>query len=397
MTVEQVTVAGLIALLAGTAGWCLRGRARRPLESLKPREDEQTNFVRLGDVVPEAIGRFPTPPSPAALTSSAATVTAAAPATTEIRDLGMVQGPSGRLVPRLPYLPSITSSGLAGLTADRGRLGAFDVYAVSQLGIQHALKASPREDAYAMAGLPGQGGCIVAVADGLGSTRNAHVASLIAVRAGIEAVRRRMTPGIGPWSTEKWHSVASECINEVTRQLDAAQVDGAAEFYGLAPGHAPPVRKAETEPACTLSLAVLNTVGGNTEVVWASVGDSRIATIGPTSEFHWLSWTSFDRFKGVPESGSTVNNSVESLPREPKKLQTGLRSLPPGSMVVLASDGWTSAVELAPEYFVGALQQVASDLPAAHVLGELVDFDIRQLYDDRTLVAVWPSANVALT
>ena len=65
-------------------------------------------------------------------------------------------------------LAALTTSGVSGLTVDRGSSGRFDVYAATQVGLQHAKGGYPREDAYAIGGAAEQHWVFLAVADGLG-------------------------------------------------------------------------------------------------------------------------------------------------------------------------------------------------------------------------------------
>lgn len=287
-------------------------------------------------------------------------------------------------------LPLVTSSGTAGLSIDSGRVGRFNMYAATQLGVAHALKSAAREDAYALGGAAGWEGCIVAVADGLGAARNSHMASLTAARVAVSWLSGKLVPGL-TWRPEQWTQLAADCTSAVSQHLVPDLLDSLAEGDGFRPGRDVPRRKADTDPASTLLFAVLTLGQANTiDVSWASVGDSRLAAVDPAGEFTWISAVSFDDFQGQPAT-ALVSNSVDSLPKEPERLQTGTIRLDAGTAVLLASDGLTTALDLAPDYFAGAIRQMIPDQVRAHTFGALLDFDIRQLYDDRTLVAIWPS------
>ncbi|MET3805285.1 serine/threonine protein phosphatase PrpC [Nakamurella sp. UYEF19] len=286
-------------------------------------------------------------------------------------------------------MPLGTSSGTAGLSVDTGRIGPFDVYAATQLGFAHAVKCNPREDSYALGGVEGWTGCIVAVADGLGAARNSHAASLKAVRTAVDFLRDRIVPGQVRLA-EQWTGLAPALVEEVCLQLSPHAVDSYAAVLGYRPLRDVPSRKVETDPACTLLVAAIELDNsGMVELAWASVGDCRLATVEPEGQLNWISAVSFDVFRGL-RAGSLVSNAVDSLPKEPHRLQAGLVKLSAGATVLFASDGLTSAIDLAPDYFAEAIREMIDLRVPAHTFGALLDFQIRQLYDDRTLVAVSP-------
>ena len=89
-------------------------------------------------------------------------------------------------------LAALTTSGISGLTVDRGTSGQFDVYAATQVGLQHAKTGRTREDAYAVGGAPDAGWVFLAVADGLGSAHDSHAAAQLAVRTALRQLHDRL-------------------------------------------------------------------------------------------------------------------------------------------------------------------------------------------------------------
>ncbi|MEU1207491.1 protein phosphatase 2C domain-containing protein [Nocardia sp. NPDC005825] len=282
-------------------------------------------------------------------------------------------------------LAAVTTSGVSGLTVDRGRSGSFEVYAATQVGLQHARTGHTREDAYAIGGAPEHDWVFLAVADGLGSAENSHVAAQRACRVAIEALHKRV-PGYRPGDVvAQWSALARDVAAEVARNLGAEELTRLAAEIGYRDPHGIAEGKRTPVPACTLTFAALGPVGpGGYPMLWAAVGDCDALTVDlGTGATSWLT-------RNDTKSGGRVSNVTASLPRNADRLVTGSEVLSGRRMVVLASDGMADAIRLVPQQFSTILPELAGPAPAEHVFAEIVGFQLPGLHDDRTIVAAWP-------
>lgn len=282
-------------------------------------------------------------------------------------------------------LPALTTSGVSGLTVDRGRSGRYDVYAATQVGLSHAKDGHTREDAYAIGGDPDRGWVYLAVADGLGSAANSHAAAQRATRACLTLLHRYASSldRIGYPST--WEPLAAEITAKVAAQLDAGSVDELAAELDYRSPHGAGDNKRTSIPACTLAFAALGPVSADGyPLAWATVGDCDLLLVDLNSgATKWLTQHATKR--------GMISNVTPSLPRDADRVIAGLTFVPSNLMVVLASDGMADAIRLVPEQFATLLPQIAGPRPAEHVFGQLVGFDLPGLHDDRTIVAAWPT------
>jgi hypothetical protein len=289
---------------------------------------------------------------------------------------------------RKVQLAASTSSGITGLTADRGRIGRFEVYAASQVGLQHAKNGDPREDAYAVGGDPHRGRVFLAVADGLGSTNNAHAAARCASKTAVDVLRSRFDTDGMP-SPQDWSSFADDVVTAVSRRLDPEAVGNAALDIGYLSPESRNGTKASKPPACTLTFAVAGPFSGESyPVYWAGVGDCELLFADLDSGS--LTWKTHNATK----TGKAISNATDSLPRNPDRVFWGAEMVSSNTMVVVASDGVGDAIRQVPEQFSRLLSQAPTAGLAEHTFAELVAFDLPGLHDDRTLVAAWPTREV---
>jgi hypothetical protein len=312
--------------------------------------------------------------------------------------------PPGGLLPQPPPLPSVpqpkprpkparavrlaasTSSGVTGLAVDRGRIGPFDVYAASQVGLQHAKDGDPREDAYAVGGDPDRGRVFLAVADGLGSTKDAHAAARRASKTALDLLRSRFDDDRVP-PPEEWTQIATDVVAQVAQQLDPDAVGDAALDIGYLSPQSRNGSKAARPPACTLTFAVAGPhTGDGYPVYWAGVGDCELLFVD-LDRGGTLTWKTHNATK----TGTSVSNVTDSLPRNPDRIFYGAEMVSPETMVVVTSDGVGDAIRQVPEEFSRLLGAAATAGLTEPTFAELVSFDIPGLHDDRTLVAAWPS------
>jgi serine/threonine protein phosphatase PrpC len=282
-------------------------------------------------------------------------------------------------------LAALTTSGVSGLTVDRGSSGPFDVYAATQVGFQHAKDGHTREDAYAIGGAPDIGRVFLAVADGLGSAENSHAAAQLASQTAVKLLRqyvRDVDPGSGLGSG--WDALARKIAAETADALDVGSVEERARQLSYEPGASHGAKR--SPPACTLIFAGLGPVSDKGyPLLWGCVGDSELILVDLDSgRPDWLT------HNATKQAGGMISNVTRALPRDRQHVTSGYRDLAPNTMTVLASDGMADAIRQEPAQYAQLLPQVTDPATTEWMFGELVGFDLPGLHDDRTIVAAWP-------
>jgi serine/threonine protein phosphatase PrpC len=281
-------------------------------------------------------------------------------------------------------LPALTTSGVSGLTVDRGSSGAFDVYAATQVGLMHAKDGHTREDAYAIGGAPDLGWVFLAVADGLGSAADSHAAAQLATQTAVKLLRRHV-PGVNRGRPDgDWNALAPKIVAEIAAALNARDIEERARQLSYDAG-APDDAK-RSAPACTLVLAALGPLSHEGyPLLWGCVGDTELIVVDLDSGGqHWLT------HNATKQAGGRVSNVTRALPRDYQELVSGYLYVPPNGMTVLASDGMADAIRQEPRQYAALLPRFTGASPKEWMFGELVGFDLPGLHDDRTIVAAWP-------
>lgn len=281
-------------------------------------------------------------------------------------------------------LPTLTTSGVSGLTVDRGRSGAYDVYAATQVGLLHAKDGHTREDAYTLGGTPENGWVFLAVADGLGSAEDSHAAAQLATQTAVKLLRRFVSQ-IDPANPERdWNTIVPKIAAETARALDVPSVEERARQLSYEPGAASQAKR--SAPACTLAFAALGPVYHNGyPLLWGCVGDTELITVDlDTGQQHWVT------HNATKQAGGMISNVTRALPNDYQSITNGYRHLPPNTMTILASDGMADAIRQEPQQYAVLLPQIAGPSPKEWMFGQLVGFDLPGLHDDRTIVAAWP-------
>jgi hypothetical protein len=306
------------------------------------------------------------------------------PAAGDTTDDGAPRHPRAGEAASRVALAALTTSGVSGLTVDRGSSGSFDVYAATQVGLQHARYGHTREDAYAVGGAPDQGWVFSAVADGLGSAEDSHAAAQFAAQAAVKLMRQRV-PGIDPrYVADEWSALARGIAAEIAASLDSETVAALAHKLGYRSGRAEQIK--HSPPACTLVFAALGPVSSNGyPLLWGSVGDCELISVALDSgATNWLT------YNATKQPGGMVSNVTDALPRDHERLCYGYQFVAPTTMTVLASDGMADAIRQEFDQYSELLPKVAGASLKEWEFGELVGFDLPGLHDDRTIVAAWP-------
>jgi len=297
-------------------------------------------------------------------------------------------GPSAQEVqPAKPVeLAALTTSGISGLTVDRGTSGSFEVYAATQVGFQHARSGNTREDAYAVGGAPESGWVYLAVADGLGSAANSHAAAQRATRLML-ALMRDYVPRIDPRNAEtEWSGLARELTAKVADGMDQDDVTRLAAELGYVAGRNDDTKRSPV-PACTLAFVALGPVSATGyPLLWGAVGDCEVLLVDLKSG--GLRWLTHNTTK---QQGGMLSNATFALPRDYGNVVSDYEYVPPTTMTVLASDGMADAIRKESRQYSSMLPVLTGPRPAEHAFGEIVSFELPGLHDDRTIVAAWPS------
>ncbi len=246
----------------------------------------------------------------------------------------------------------------AGVRADGGRAGPWDLRAASVAGVRHRLAGAAGDDAYAwrLVGAEDSGQVlVVAVADGVGAVAGSAAASRAAVLAGCDALERTLDPA------------APDPVNVAVAGSEAVgeAVAAAGRAVELAGG------------ATTLVVAALGPAG----MGWAArIGDST-ALVLERGAWRWL-WpdqTDPDR----PASTATA-----ALPAADPDVEVAAVHLTPGDRLVLVTDGVGDPLRDGPTTVAPALAAALAGDPGPVELAALVDFSRQGCLDDRTLVVL---------
>jgi hypothetical protein len=269
-----------------------------------------------------------------------------------------------------PWLLPAHLSG-AGIAADEAQVGDLVVRAASVVGPGHRCEepAAPRQDAYQLGRAGGGRYLLVAIADGVSSSRRAELGAAVAARRAVELAARQIdaagpagAPAIHLSPVDIFGAVAADMRNTAARR-----------------------RLADTDVCCVLVLAVIDALPGPTGnrgswVAW--VGDvSMWRRTGGRWEFL------LGDAKG--RAGGVQTSEVHSaLPGGAAAVRAEVVPLRAGEAYALVTDGvgdlW-SAHPMANDYFA---RRWATPPPVASYLND-VCFDARGEQDDRTAVVIW--------
>jgi hypothetical protein len=253
------------------------------------------------------------------------------------------------------------------------------MHAGSVIGPEHRSPKglAPREDAYGAASADDPSVLVAAVADGVGSARDSHVASQMAVEEILSMpILKRVTvadlaalsEGMG-----QWKNTALQVMEAVSTKLNEEAVDRRARLTDRAKHSGG--RPRPSAPATTLVLALAAMLGDVTRVVWCAVGDSEVAVLEPDSPDS-VKWQTNpqDRAQGT-----------RSLPRDSRHVEVGCCCLRPGEALLLMTDGCERVLSLDPEahgLLCRIVDEPADPVPIVEVLHRYPS----GATDDRTLL-----------
>lgn len=228
----------------------------------------------------------------------------------------------------------------------------------------HGHYSLPREDAHAFISIPGAP-LACAVADGLGTTMNAHTLSELAARRAVEILARR---SLSDLPDHEWALIAEQIVAEITSTLPIIEPAGPL-----------PPMKSRTSPQTTLVAALVEPLGSGLRCLWLSVGDSAVGVLpGPPLDMRWLAG---EGYHDEPVS--------HALPSKPTLTASGVERLPADETFILATDGMLGVLEWnGNDQLRSAIASGRAQKSAIPALAELVDLYAQGRGDDRTVIAV---------
>lgn len=232
------------------------------------------------------------------------------------------------------------------MRADGGDAPPWRVRAATVAGVRHRLAGLPGEDAFAW--VAGDGGLLLAVADGVSATEGGGRAAATAVEAAVHA-------GFGE------RDLPARCgaaIDAATGAVGALAADGATTLVVVAAGGDGRWAAAAVGDSDAVVLA-----GGQWRAVFASGGDGD---------------------EGL-RSGAT--DALPFAGHEARRYAAGV--LAPGEALVLLSDGVGGPLADGPTTVAVGLAEGLAAVPGPLEVARLVDFERKGCHDDRTLLAAW--------
>jgi hypothetical protein len=270
----------------------------------------------------------------------------------------------------LPWLLP-AHAGPTGVAADEARLGELTVRAASVLGPGHRCEepAGARQDAYALGRDATGRYLIVAVADGLASSRRSELGASTGATAAVELLAAALSAG---------SDLGALDAGELFRQT-AARMAGEAARHGVG----------ARDTCAVLITAVVDTL---------LTGDARdcwLAWVGDVSAWQLLG-ERWEPFAGdiKQDAGGIASNVVAAcLPLQPDHVAQRSFRQPPGATFALVTDGIGDAWAMMSEANAYFAQRWADPPPVGAYLND-VGYDARGFQDDRTAVTVWTDGPV---
>lgn len=279
--------------------------------------------------------------------------------------------------------PRPVDSSHPGNLVDQSGTDRLFLLAGSALGGKHDQSGLMREDDVAFYSDPAASSTIIAaVADGVGSSKNSHIASALAVRIAVHALSSWLAAPGRRGRLLAWEQTANALVTTVSDALRTELLDTAypgligtsqlaEDEYQLRPGR----------PAATLAVVVVDEVSDGFLASWLTVGDCdvMIADVS-TDKVAWLTKHAYRRgpsTEAVP-SHRTVTYSSQNRIRDGQAIV----AVTDGMAEVLGGGGWPV---LRPA--LAAARQRESAL-----IDLLMALNVQQHgnYDDRSLVAIGP-------
>jgi hypothetical protein len=254
---------------------------------------------------------------------------------------------------------------------------AVTVRGVSQRGHLHRYNGAPRQDDFAVHGLP-DGRVIVLVADGVSQAPQSHFGASTAIRTAAEWLASNLGDDVAATDWSALLKNAAWALNERAQTL-----------LGL---DQPDPVQAEALLATTLVCAVVEPV---------AAGALRAHLVGAGDSVAWL--LSDGEFVEVL-AGKTVSadgiasSAVVGLPRVPVEVHPAVVDVSADDVLLIATDGIGDPLGSGHGGVGNLFREVLTgpSVPSLIEFAHAVDFSREAFDDDRTLVSVWPRRQVAV-
>jgi serine/threonine protein phosphatase PrpC len=245
--------------------------------------------------------------------------------------------------------------------ADGGTAFGLTVRAASVRGLYKRYTGGPRQDDICLRLHADSATLIAAVADGVSGASRSDLGAALAVRYATAAVARQLDGDRLDW-TVVFEQAAWALVEEHRRACG----DGGAG-----------VEEASRSLATTLLVAAVR----GSEVELAAVGDSPAFL---------LKGKDYDPVVSEPERvDGLVGGGVDALPRSAGAVQVARRSLDPGAVLLLCTDGLALPLAGGGGEVGTTLARELARPPDVVDFARLLDFSRSTYDDDRSLVAVW--------
>lgn len=269
----------------------------------------------------------------------------------------------------LPWLLSAHTV-YPGIAADEAQLGDLAVRAASVVGPGHRCEEPvvPRQDAYRLGRDDNGRYLIVAVADGVSSSRFAELGATVAVSAATNVLR-------------DWLNAAPDLKNLAATEIFsgvAAQMADTATSRHLRDSDICAALVTAVIPACPAP--------GEREMWVAWVGDASVWTLRDGT------WTFVAGDDKRTKEGMESNAVAHVLPDSPLAVTSRSIRLQNGTMVGLMTDGVGDALATLGEANGYFARKWANPPPSTSFVND-VSYDAERFIDDRTAVAIWVGAD----
>jgi hypothetical protein len=255
---------------------------------------------------------------------------------------------------------------------------AVTLRGVSQRGHVHRYNGTPRQDDFAIHGLP-SGRVIVVVADGVSAAQQSHIGASTAANYAAGWLCTHLVDDV---SQTDWVMLMKSVAWKLAEQAQT--------LFGLAE---PDPVCAEEQLATTLVCAVIEPLEPNLfRAHIVGVGDSGSWLLSPAGFREILG--------GKAVSGEGITSSaVIGLPRVPTDLSPVVVEITFSDVLLIGTDGIGDPLGSGQGGVGNLLRDVLSgpSPPSLIEFAHAVDFSRENFDDDRTLVAVWPKQRESVT
>lgn len=264
-----------------------------------------------------------------------------------------------REVPELAALHTVDGSHHPALAAAFVQFGALGAWGASRRGRRHIASGAPREDAFALRAT--DQGIVIVVADGVGSTPDAHLAATAAAAA----------CAAYPWQEARSRPEWEDTVN---RALIAIQAAVAQRVPLTRAGVRSP------RPSTTLVAGLVIPQGPRGIVFWCSVGDSAISR---------LQRRDGGRLHIVNRAPTSSDPVTSALPSTSPSVETGVFDIDfQQDFLLLTTDGCSKPIRQNPELYIRDFNSIVENENDASFLLAAIQQKGAGFDDDATTVLV---------